>query len=345
MKTKAAVLVEGGKPLEIMELEVPPLKPGQILVEISYSGVCHTQLLEAGGHRGPDSFLPHCLGHEGVGHVLEVGPNVTRASVGNTVILSWIKANGIDGGPVRYKADRTTVNAGPIATFMTTAVISEDRVSPLSDDRIPLERAAMLGCAVPTGFGLIFNTLSGHQGHSVVVFGLGGIGLCAVAAAAAVGCHPVVAVDPRADRRKAARALGATRDHEGGAEATANLRAIVPGGFDLAVEATGRPDVMSQALAVVRPRGGCAAVAGNARFGETLAIDPRELNLGKRLLGTWGGDTDPDRDFPKFTRLIGERRIDLGPLSADAYPLERINDALNDLASGKVIRPMIAMAE
>jgi S-(hydroxymethyl)glutathione dehydrogenase / alcohol dehydrogenase len=103
MKTSAAILVETGHPLELVELDIPPLKPGQVLVEIAYSGVCHTQLLEARGHRGTDRWLPHCLGHEGTGRVLEIGPAVTCIKPGQPVILSWIRGAGTEGGGVSYR--------------------------------------------------------------------------------------------------------------------------------------------------------------------------------------------------------------------------------------------------
>ncbi len=330
MKTLAAVLVELNKPLVLQELEIPALRPGQLLVETLYSGVCHTQLLEARGYRGPDKFLPHCLGHEGVGRVLETGPGATRFKAGQNVVLSWMKGPGSEGGGVQYDFNGQKVNAGPIATFIKNAVISENRVSPLIEG-IDLRSAAMLGCAAPTGFGLVFNTLKAQAGKSLAVFGLGGIGLCAVAAGKAAGCGPIIAIDPRADRREAAKKMGATAMLEGGA----------PDPVDYAVEATGRPDVMRTALSCVKPQGGSAAIAGNARFGEKLEIDPKELNMGKRLLGSWGGDNEPGRDFPKYAALLAEKRVDLSPLTTAVYPFAKVNEALNDLEAGRALRPIL----
>ena len=124
MKIEAAVLVETGKPLVIAELEVPPLKSGQCLVEISYSGACHTQLLEARGRRGEDPWLPHCLGHEASGVVLEVGADVSRVDVGDRVALSWIKASGIEAGGTSYGWNGRTVNAGAVTSFQRHSVVS-----------------------------------------------------------------------------------------------------------------------------------------------------------------------------------------------------------------------------
>ena len=133
MKTEAAVLVETGKPLELVSLEIPPLSRGQCLVEVAYSGACHTQILEARGRRGEDPWLPHCLGHEASGIVLEVGDGVTRASPGDRVALSWIKANGVEAGGSTYDWNGKTVNAGAVTTFQRHTVVSENRVTALPD--------------------------------------------------------------------------------------------------------------------------------------------------------------------------------------------------------------------
>src|SRR5689334_7344608 len=136
MKTHAAILVELGRPLEMVDLEIPPLAPGQVLVQIACSGVCHTQLLEARGHRGPDRFLPHCLGHEASGIVRDVGAGVTRVRGEDRVVLSWIKSLGADVPGAKYLWEGRTVNAGAITTFSEFAVVSENRLTPL-DPRIP----------------------------------------------------------------------------------------------------------------------------------------------------------------------------------------------------------------
>jgi len=124
----------------------------------------------------------------------------------------------------------------------------------------------------------------------------------------------------------------------------ARIKSLCPGGADFAVEASGRPSAMRQALECVRQQGGTAVVAGNAHHGERVELDPLQLNLGKRLLGTWGGDNKPETDFPKYVRLVSERKLDLSPLISPAYSLARINSALDDLEAGRVIRPVIDLS-
>ncbi|MDD5656741.1 MAG: zinc-binding dehydrogenase [Elusimicrobia bacterium] len=344
MKTLAAILVETGRPLVLAELDVPPLQAGQVLVELAFSGVCHTQLLEARGRRGPDAFLPHCLGHEGTGWVREAGPGVQRVKSGDPVILSWIKGPGLDARGTAYGWQGRKVNAGGVTTFGRHAVVAENRLTVLPP-RVSMSEAALLGCAVPTGFGSVWNTARPRAGQSLAVFGAGGIGLCALSAAKLAGCAPIIAVEPRPDRREAAGRMGATHAVDpGAADAMAQIQRLCPGGLDFAVEASGRPLAMKQALESVRRQGGTAVVAGNAHFGERIELDPAQLNLGKRLLGTWGGDNTPESDFPKYIRLLAERKLDLSPLLSRAYSLADANRALDDLEAGRVIRPVIDLS-
>jgi len=344
MKTTAALLVELAKPLELAELEIPQLKPGQVLVEIAFSGVCHTQLLEARGLRGPDPYVPHCLGHEAGGTVVDVGTGITKVKPGERVILSWIKGSGLDVPGTVYDWNGRKVNAGGVTTFARHAVVAENRLTPVAAD-FSLREAALLGCAVPTGLGAVFNTAAPRPGQSLAVFGTGGIGLCAIAAARISGVTPVVAVDVSAARLDAARRMGATYVIDASqSDPVAELIKLVPGGVDFAVEASGRPDVMRQALLSVRQQGGAAVLVGNAPQGKMLELDPKQFNLGKRLLGTWGGDNVPDRDFPRYVRLVQSGLLSLEPLLDRTYRLGDINQALDDLESRTVARPLIDMS-
>lgn len=343
MKTEAAILVETGKPLVMVELDVPALKPGQVLVEIVYSGACHTQVLETRGHRGEDRWLPHCLGHEGSGIVVDTGPAITKVKTGNKVVLSWIKGGGIEAGGAVYGWDGKSVNAGGVTTFQKYAVVSENRLTQLPRD-LPMDVAVLLGCAAPTGMGAVFNVTNVRPGDSIAVFGTGGIGLNACMAAAFAGATTVIGVDLNPARRSLAELYGATHVIDPAAgDVIAEIRKIVPTGVDVAVEATGIPAVMAQAIGSTRQQGGRAIVIGNARFGQRLTIDPAEFNQGKSLMGTWGGDSVPDRDYGRFGRLLGSGRFSVRDLLSKPYRLSEANQALDDLEIGKVGRPLIDM--
>lgn len=343
MDTRAAILVETQKPLAIERIQIPELKPGQVLVKILYSGVCHTQLLEVEGKRGEDPFLPHCLGHEGSGIVSAVGAGVKKVKEGDHVILSWIKGSGANVPGTVYEWKGKKVNAGAITTFSDDAIISENRLTVIPKE-FPLRQAALLGCAVPTGLGAVFNTAKPSPGESLAVFGCGGIGLCAIQGASIAGCVPIIAVDIHEEKLEMAKKMGATYViHAKKEDPVQAIQAFGP--LDYAIEASGSPLAMNQAIQAIRPQGGLAVIVGNAHHGTSLSIDPKEFNQGKRVLGTWGGDNHPDLHYPRYCTLARHNKLNLDPLTTRTYSLEEIDQALNDLKEGKVLRPLIAMNE
>jgi S-(hydroxymethyl)glutathione dehydrogenase / alcohol dehydrogenase len=343
MKTEAALLVQTGKPLVLAEIEIPSLKLGQVLVEVAYSGACGTQVMEWRGDKGEDKWVPHCLGHEGTGTVLEIGGAVTKVKAGDKVVLSWIKGNGIEAGGAVYDWDGKKVNAGGITTFQRHAVVSENRLT-LLPAGLPMDVAVLLGCAAPTGMGAVYNVLKVQPGDAVAVFGTGGIGLNALMAASLAGAMPVIGIDPNPTRRALASIYGATHVLDAEGDVIAEIKKIVPQGVDLAVESSGIPVVMEQAINATRQQGGRAVVIGNAKQGMTLSLNPGVFNQGKSLLGTWGGDSVPDRDYGRYGRLLASGRFPVRDLLSKSYRLAEADQALQDLAAGKVGRPLIDMS-
>lgn len=343
MKTQAALLVQTGQPLVLAEIETPALKPGQVLVEIAYSGACGTQVMEWRGDKGEDKWVPHCLGHEGTGTVIETGSAVTKVKVGDKVVLSWIKGTGIEAGGAVYDWEGKKVNAGGVTTFQRHSVVSENRLTLLPPD-LPMDVAVLLGCAAPTGMGAVYNVLKVQPGDAVAVFGTGGIGLNALMAAALAGAMPVIGIDPNPTRRALAQLYGATHVIDAAGDVLAEIKKIVPQGVDLAVESSGIPAVMEQAINATRQQGGRAVVIGNAKHGAALTVNPGVFNQGKSLLGTWGGDSMPDRDYGRYGRLLNSGRFPVRDLLSKPYSLAQADQALQDLAAGKVGRPLIDMS-
>jgi S-(hydroxymethyl)glutathione dehydrogenase/alcohol dehydrogenase len=344
MKTEAALLVQTASPLVLAEIEIPVLKPGQVLVEIAYSGACGTQVMEWRGDKGEDKWVPHCLGHEGTGVVLEAGSAVTKVKANDKVVLSWIKGSGIEAGGAVYAWDGRKVNAGGVTTFQRHAVVSENRLTLLPGD-LSMEVGVLLGCAAPTGMGAMYNVLKVQPGDAVAVFGTGGIGLNALMAAALAGAMPVIGIDPNPTRRALAKIYGATHViNPSEPDVLGEIKKIVPQGVDLAVESSGVPAVMEQAINATRQQGGRAVVIGNASHGAVLSLNPGVFNQGKSLFGTWGGDSVPDRDYGRFARLLGSGRFPVRDLLSKPYSLDEADQALQELASGKVSRPLIDMS-
>lgn len=345
MQTDAAVLVELNQPLRQSALTLPELKPGQVLVEVAYSGVCHSQLHEVRGRRGPDRFLPHTLGHEGSGTVLAVGDGVTKVQAGERVVLTWIKGRGADVPATLYHDGSTAVNSGALSTFMRRTITCESRVVPIGHD-IPLREAALLGCAVPTGAGMVLNAAQVQPGNSLAVFGVGGIGLSALMAANMLGAAPLIAVDVVEMKLAEAARLGATHTiNARQRDPLATILELTGGkGVDFAIESAGRRETMEAAFRSVRNQGGLCILAGNLPHGEQIAIDPFDLIRGKRIMGSWGGETQPDNDIPQLAGWFAAGRLPLAELITGEYPLEKINTALLDLEQGRVSRALLKMA-
>lgn len=342
--TQAAVLFETGKPLVILDLELPALAPGQVLVEIAYSGICHSQLNEVSGRKGPDRFLPHVLGHEGSGRILAIGEGVTKVSPGDEVILTWLKGEGADVPSTRYMSARGNINSGAIATFMRHTVTCESRIV-RKPDTLTMREAALFGCAVPTGGGVAANSGIDLRGKSVAVFGVGGVGSAAVAMAAALGASLLIAVDIVPSKLDIARRLGATHCFDGGSDNVLNLVREAGGGagVDLSIESAGLPSVMEMAFAAAKLGGGLCILAGNVGFGERISIDPYDLIRGRHIRGTWGGESSPDLDIPRYAEIAQARKIDLGAMISGEYALEDVNSALEDLQTGKVMRAFLSL--
>ena len=344
-KMKAAVLTRLNKPLEIIsEIEFSAPGRGQVLVKLAYSGVCHSQLMEARGRRGADLYLPHLLGHEGSGKVISIGKGVSKVSPGDLVVLGWIKGSGLEATGMQYHCDclPQKINAGGVTTFNEYALVSENRVVPLPLG-VPMDIAVLFGCALPTGAGIITNDLRPIAGSSVAVFGLGGIGMSALIATMLFQCPKVIVVDVSADKLALARSFGATHTIDATTSNPINeIRTLTDGlGVDYAVEASGQVKVIEQAFASIRRGGGVCVFATHPEEGNTISIDPYELICGKQIRGSWGGSSNPDRDIPMFAKLYLEGKLPLEKLITKRYRLEDINEALDDLEHRRVGRPLI----
>ncbi len=350
MKTTAAVLTKINTPLQIEELTLPPLKDGQALIEIAYSGICHSQLNEIHGLKGDDKFIPHTLGHEGSGIVLETGPGVTKVRPQDHVVLTWIKGSGHDVPSAQYvKKDGSVVNSGAISTFLTHAIISENRLIPITK-AMPLKEATLLGCAIPTGAGIVNNTAKINPGQTIAVFGCGGIGLSAILMAESINKNTpsatIIAIDIMDAKLNLAQTLGAT--HTINAHKTDPLESVLDitsgQGVDYAIEAAGLQETMEKAFCCARDNGGLCVLAGNLPQGSTIQIDPFNLIKGKQIVGTWGGETDPDLDIPLYESSILSGKINLKPLITRSYPLTQINEAITEMEAGQIGRSLIEMS-
>jgi len=296
--------------------------------------------MEVRGDRGEDKFLPHFLGHEGVGTVVEMAKDVDKVSLGDTVVLGWIKGKGLDAGGCQYQQGDRLINSGAVTTFSTFAVVSENRVVKLPEN-IPEKTAVLLGCALPTGAGIVLNQLKPKTNSSVGVFGLGGIGLSALLAMNHFKPEHIVAFDIEEKKLNLAKELGATHCYSVDEKGIAQFKQNFPLGLDGIVEAAGKTSTIEAAFSLIKRGGGRCIFASHPPAGETIKLDPFELICGKLIEGSWGGATQPDQDLPIIVDIINKYRLPVEKLLSNEYSLDEINQAIDDLEQRKITRALI----
>ena len=343
---KAAILVENRAPLEVAELRMPErLSFGQVHVRIHYSGICGAQINEIEGAKGPDKFLPHLLGHEGSGTVLAVGEGVRRVKPGDRVVLHWRQAGGIQCDAPKYDWNGKTVNAGWVTTFNDEAIVSENRLTVLPGD-FDLRLAPLFGCAVTTAVGVVNNDAQVKIGQSVVIFGVGGVGLNVAQAAQMVSANPIVGVDLFDKKLAMAREWGLTHAFNSKTEGdglAAKIRGVVgAGGADVVVDTTGNARVIELAYDLTHADGRTILV-GVPRKGDNVSIYTLPLHFKKILKGSHGGSVAPDVEIPRLVGLVNAGKMRLDGMFTHTFPLERINDALAALRSGEAARVLLDM--
>jgi S-(hydroxymethyl)glutathione dehydrogenase/alcohol dehydrogenase len=344
----AAILTQTRAPLEVAELRMPErLSFGQVHVRIHYSGICGAQLNEIEAAKGEDKFLPHLLGHEGSGTVVAVGEGVKRVKAGDRVVLHWRQSAGLQCEPPKYNWNGKTVNAGWVTTFNDEAIISENRLTVIPPD-FPLHLAPLFGCAVTTAVGVVNNDAQIKIGQSVVIFGVGGVGLNIAQAAQMVSANPIVGVDLLDSKLTMAREWGLTHAFNSRTEGdalAAKIREIVgAGGADVVVDTTGNARVIEEAYNLTHADGRTILV-GVPRKGDNASIYTLPLHFKKILKGSHGGSVSPDIEIPRLIKLVAQNKMRLEGLVTHTFPLHQINEAIAALRSGEAARVMLRMRE
>ena len=341
---KAAILVENHKPLVVTEIEPPnTLAFGQVRVKVHYSGICGAQINEIDAAKGPDKFLPHLLGHEGSGTVMAIGPEVKTVNTEDNVVMHWRPSSGLQCEPPVYDWNGRKVNAGWVTTFNDQAIVSENRLTVIPKD-FDLKLAPLFGCAVTTAFGVINNDAGVKVGQSIVVFGVGGVGLNIVQAAQMVSAYPILGVDLNARKLEMGKQFGLTHGFVAGSRKLADdiLNIVGQPGADIVIETTGNSRVIEQAYELTHPDGKTILV-GVPTKGDNISIYSLPLHFNKILTGSHGGDAIPDLEIPRYIKLIQAGKLTLDGLITHEFELDQINDALDLFRSGEAGRMIVRM--
>jgi NDMA-dependent alcohol dehydrogenase len=366
MKTKAAVVYETGKPIEIEELTLDKPREGEVLIRYTHAGLCHSDVHIA--HGDLEARLPMVLGHEGAGIIEEVGPGVTRVKVGDHVVCSFIPncgtcrycANGqqsicdmgatiLDG----YLPGERFPITGPagqygamcmLGTFSQYGVVHQNSCVKVDDD-LPLEKAVLVGCGVPTGWGAAVNTAEVKAGDTVVIMGIGGIGINAVQGAALAGAKNVIAIDPLANKREKAMELGATHAFESAELAMETITNLTRG--QMADSAILTPGLMTSEIVAdgfnAVGKGGKVVLTGLNKLEEmNIQLPGSILTLfRKELRGSLFGDCNPTVDIPRILGLYQSGDLKLDEILTRTYTLDQVNEGYDDLLNGKNVRGVV----
>jgi alcohol dehydrogenase len=372
MKIKAAVLntmsaplpYAQSRPLAIEELELDPPGRGEVLVKIAAAGLCHSDLSVINGDRPRP--LPMALGHEAAGIVEELGPGVTDFATGDHVVMVFVPSCGqclpcAEGRPAlcepgalantrgtllsgAHRLHRRSENVNHhtgVSAFAQYATVAQNSLVKI-DSEVPLDEAALFGCAVLTGVGAVVNTAKVRAGETVAVVGLGGVGLAALLGAVAAGASRVVAIDLAEDKLEFARQLGATDTFNARSATCADeLRAATNGGLDYVFELAGSIKAMEFAYKITR-RGGMTVSAGLPPPQQNFAFPQVNLVAEERTIkGSYIGSCIPKRDVPRYVAMYRRGRLPVDRLLTHRLGLEDINEGFDRLHEGKAIRQVV----
>jgi alcohol dehydrogenase (nicotinoprotein) len=366
MKTRAAVVRQVGQPMTIEELDLGEPREGQVLIKYLYAGLCHSDVHIA--HGDLEARMPMVLGHEGAGEILAVGPGVSRVAPGDRVVCSFMPTCGtcrycasgqqsicdmgatiLDGylpGPYfpMTQGEEQLGGMCMLGTFSQYGVIHQNSCVKVDDD-LPLDKAVLVGCGVPTGWGSAVNTANVQAGDTVVVYGIGGIGSNAVQGARMAGADVLVAVDPLANKREFALSVGATHAFADPREAHEAVWDLTRGqGADAAILTPGilEPETVQHAFDIIG-KGRTVVVTGLNRMDvKTIQLSGSILTqYRKSIKGSQFGDCNPTRDIPRLLRLYQRGELKLDELITRTYTLDQVNEGYDDLLAGRNIRGVL----
>ena len=336
LKFKAAILEELHAPLKVEEIEFRgPLLKGQILVKMEFSGICGKQIDEIDGSHGPDKFLPHLLGHEGSGEVIQIGPDVSKVKKGDKVILHWMKGSGIQSETPSFFLNEKLINAGWVTTFNEYAVVSENRIT-ITPDPKEMKLSALCGCVITTAMGVVSKQAKVSKEDDVLVYGCGGVGLCVIQTSFYYNPKTLIAVDINDKSLQIAKSLGASHlintDKE---DIISTTKKITNGkGASKVIVCTGNIKAIENAYRSTSIPGKCFLI-GVPPKGEFIKVEANDIMHEKDLLGSLGGGIIPDIDIPECFCIQKSGKVDFKKLITSIDSLEDINLAIAKVRKGE----------
>lgn len=332
---RAVILEEINQPLTVKEIELTPLKTGQVLIKNILSGLCGAQLHEIRGHKGNAKFLPHLMGHEGCGIVEETGPGITKVKKGDKVVMHWRQGEGIESDFPNYIFEKKIISSGKVTTLSEYSIVSENRITPVPQDT-PSELCAILGCALTTALGIIDNEVGFKFGESIAIIGCGGVGLNLLQGASMKNGFPIIAIDNNLSKKELCIKSGAN-------QFITDIDLLSDGSIDIIIDTTGIPEVISNSINKLSGNGRMVLVGQPApgKAFEVLNAVSLFNGFGKTIKATQGGMTNPTVDIPRYIKMHQNGLLNVDYLFTHRFRLEEINEAFALLKKGDAGRIII----
>jgi len=340
-KSIGAILIKNKKPLVVDTFYLPDkLQRGQILIELIYSGVCGSQLGEIDGVKGKDNYLPHLLGHEGVGYVIDKHISVKKVVIGDKVMMHWMPSTGVDAKNPIYKWKNKKLNAGKITTFNNHAILSENRITKVKNHSHDLNNL-MLGCTASTALGSVLKIVNLKKNNKIAVSGCGILGLFIIKILDYLKVNNVVAIDINEKKLLKAKKFGAKYTLNPKSKSIEKNIYRMFGGVDYFFECSGNIDVINKAFKSLN-NFGTQIFIGVPPHNKTAQFNTLDINLGKKLIGSKGGGFIPDQEYYKYEKLTNFKKLSYQNFISEKIRLEDINDLIFEMKKGKIIgKPII----
>lgn len=342
-KNSAAILTTQKEKLKILNLDLPNVPKNYVLVKMKFSGICHTQLNEISGILGKDRFIPHCMGHEGVGEIIFTGIGIKNLKIGDKVVISWIKKKIKKKIlPISYNSNLKKINTSGCNTLLNYSLVSEDRVFKINKKNKYLRESILLGCAIPTASNAILKNTLINKKSNILIMGMGGLGYASLLVLNYLKCENIVCID---NNLKKLNLLKKRKGVNFQLINNLNIKKFIKlnnENFDLIIDCTGSKKLIEKTFSLCKRFVGKFIIIGNTRLNEKFSLNAWDFINGKTFTGAWGnGGTTMDNFSINEKILLNQIDNIKKLLSKKNYNLKDINKAIRHFKEGKILRPIV----
>jgi len=342
-RNTAAILSRQKKDLLLLDLEYPKVPKNYVLVRMMYSGICHTQLNEISGILGKDRFIPHCMGHEGVGEIVSTGFGVKKFKIKNKIVVSWIKKKTKKKiFPTFYKHNLKKINTGGCNTLLNYSLVSDDRVFKINKKNKYLRESVLLGCALPTASNAILNNSCIKKKSKIMIMGMGGLGYSSLLVLNYLNCQDITCIDNNVKKLNLVKKRKGVNFKLINSSNMEEFLRSNKDNFDLIIDCTGSKRLIENTFSLCKRFVGRFIIIGNTKLNEKISLRAWDFIFGKTFTGAWGNGGTTMKNFEINEKILINQINNVKKiLPKKDYILNDINKAIDDFKNGKVLRPII----